>query len=122
MNIKEKLSSFFGAAGGIIFYVLRLFVAVLPFIMIETGNFFISFILILINTLIPYINPIFWIWGLISAINGPQDFWAITYYIVFVVAEIPFYISLISALVSDIVTNLAIRKVQKDSEEDSDDE
>ena len=98
-SIKDVLVNAFGGFGAILYFVFQSIVCVLPFVMIG-GNFFVSLALIGINYVIPFASPIFWIWGLVCAIKGVQDFWAILYYIVFVVAWLPFYVSLIIALVS----------------------
>lgn len=93
-SIKDMLINTLGVFGMIIYYLIRSIIYILPFVMIG-GNFFLTLILIGINTFVPFASAIFWIWGLVCAINGVQDFWAILYYIVFVVVWIPFYISTI---------------------------
>lgn len=98
-SIKDGLINALGTVGGILYYVINLIVAILPFVMIG-GGFWFSFLLISLNLFIPYTSIIFWIWGLICAIQGVQDIWAILYYVIFVVAWIPFYINLILSLIS----------------------
>ena len=98
-NLKERLSNSLGNIGIILFYITRLIIAVLPFVMIG-GNFFFTLLLITINTFVPFASVVFWIWGLVCAINGVQDFWAILYYISFIVIWIPFFISTIIAVCS----------------------
>lgn len=98
-SVKEKLTTTFGAFGSIIYFVISAIVYVLPFIMIG-GNFFLSLVLIGINTFVPFTSAVFWIWGLICAIKGIQDVWAIIYYIAFAVIWVPFYISTIISFFS----------------------
>lgn len=98
-SVKEKLTTTFGVFGSIIYFVIRTIVYVLPFVMIG-GNFFLSLVLIGINTFVPFTSVVFWIWGLICAIKGVQDVWAILYYIAFAVIWIPFYISTIISFFS----------------------
>lgn len=98
--MKEKLINTLGPFGGILSYIILAVISILPFVMIG-GNFFVSLILILINTLVPFASAIFWIWGLVCAIQGVQDIWAIIYYITFVVVWIPFYISTIVSVFSN---------------------
>ena len=98
-NIKEKLFISLGTFGIVLFYIVRVIIAVLPFVMIG-GNFFLSLLLITINSFVPYASVVFWIWGLVCAINGVQDFWAILYYISFVVIWLPFFINTIMSVFS----------------------
>lgn len=98
-SIKEKLTNTLGGLGIVLFYVLNLIIYILPFVMIG-GNFFVTLLLIAINMFVPFASAIFWIWGLICAIKGVQDIWAIIYYIAFVVIWIPFYISTLLKLFS----------------------
>ena len=97
--MKEKLINALGSFGVILYYILQTIVSVLPFIMIG-GNFFVTFLLILVNMFLPFASAIFWIWGLVCAIQGVQDIWAIIYYVAFVVVWIPFYISTILSVFS----------------------
>lgn len=96
-GIKERLINYFGTFGIYLYFAFSLFLAAFPFIMIDS-NFFVTFLLALVNLLIPFASVIFWAWGLICAINGPQDVFAIIYYIVFVVAWVPYYISVLSSV------------------------
>lgn len=97
--MKEKLINALGSFGVILYYILQTIVSVLPFIMIG-GNFFVTFLLILVNMFLPFASAIFWIWGLVCAIQGVQDIWAIIYYVAFVVVWIPFYVSIIVSIFS----------------------
>lgn len=98
-SIKEKLEGLLGGFGAVLFFLLRILIAVLPFVMIG-GGFFLTFILILINTCVPFASAVFWIWGLVCAIQGTQDIFAILYYIAFAVIWVPFYISTIVSVFS----------------------
>jgi len=59
------------------------------------GNFFITLLLITINTFVPLAPVVFWSWGLVCAIQGIQDIWAIIYYVAFIVLFLPFIITTI---------------------------
>ena len=91
---KEKLESTLGGFGAVLYFLVRTVVYVLPFVMIG-GGFFISFVLICINAVVPFASIVFWIWGLVCAIKGVQDVLAIIYYVAFAIVWIPFYISLL---------------------------
>lgn len=97
MTIKEKIIEKLGCLGMILYYALSLLVSILPFVMIG-GGFFFGLVLISINQFIPLTSVIFWAWGLVCAIKGVQDVWAILYYIAFVVIWIPFYISVLTSI------------------------
>ena len=75
---------------------MQIIVYILPFVMIG-GSFLLTVLLITINTFIPFASIIFWIWGLVCAIKGVQDIWAILYYIAFIVIWIPFYVNIITS-------------------------
>ena len=98
-NMKDKLIDAFGTVGIVFYYIVRLVIPILPFVMIG-GNFFLNLFLIAINTLVPLASVVFWIWGLICAIKGVQDIFAIIYYIVFVGIWIPFYLEIVISLFS----------------------
>lgn len=98
-TFKEKITNALGGFGVVLYYLVRIIVYILPFVMIG-GNFFITFLLITINTFVPFASVVFWIWGLVCAIKGVQDVWAIMYYIAFVVIWIPFFISTITTMFS----------------------
>lgn len=99
-SIKEKLIETLGAFGGFLYVALRLLVCILPFVMIG-GNFFLNLLLIGINTFVPFSSIVFWIWGLVCAIKGVQDFWSILYYVAFVVMWLPFFISTVISAISN---------------------
>lgn len=98
-SLKEKLINSLGSIGVVLFFLARLIIAVLPFVMIG-ANFFVTLLLIAINTFVPFASVVFWIWGLVCAIKGVQDFWAILYYVAFVVIWLPFFISTLLSVFS----------------------
>ena len=51
-SFKEKISNSFGAFGAVLYFIVRMIISVLPFVMIG-GNFFLTLILISINTFVP---------------------------------------------------------------------
>ncbi len=80
-----------------IYYIFRLFAAILPFVMIRT-SFIFTLILIFVAQVIPFATPVLWIWGLWGAITGPQDFFAYCYYVIFAFIFFPLIFSLIKGL------------------------
>ena len=96
--LKQKLQLSLGAIGGIVFHLITLTVYVLPIVMINT-SFWWDALFFVILYIFPVTSVIFWIWGLVCAITGPQDIFAIIYYVLFVVLWIPFFVSVIKDLV-----------------------
>ena len=96
--MKEKLMSRFGLFGGILWLIVSSLIYVLPFVMIG-GSFWLSLLLIIIAYFLPASSVVFWVWGLVCAIQGPQDVWAIIYYVLFVVMFLPFFISVVCDLI-----------------------
>lgn len=92
--MKEKLIDKLGTLGVILYFVFTLAVAVMPFVMID-ASFLVTLILIFIAQAFPITSVVFWIWGLICAINGTQDAWAVAYYVLFAVMFLPFIGSII---------------------------
>lgn len=99
MTIKEKITGALGAFGIVLYYLVQLAVVILPFVMIG-GGFFLTLLLTTIEYFIPLTSVVFWIWGLVCAIKGVQDIWAIMYYIAFVVIWIPFFVSTVLSIFS----------------------
>ncbi len=98
-KLQEKLESALGFFGTILFNLLRIAISALPFVMIDV-DFFVMLLSVFLNTSLPHLSAIFWIWGLVCAIQGPQDILTILYYVIFVVAWIPFYLSLFGGLLN----------------------
>lgn len=85
--MKEKLTTALGTAGLVIWYVLSVLVTFAPLTILHF-SFFIDLIIIMVTTTVPFIGNIvsvvIWVWALLECINGPQDIFAIIYYILFV--------------------------------------
>ena len=95
--MKEKLINALGAFGLVLWYLLSSIIYVLPFVMIG-GSFWLTLLLLTIEYFIPISSSVFWVWGLVCAIKGQQDIFAIIYYVVFAVAFIPFFIGIASEI------------------------
>lgn len=95
--MKDKLMGALGAVGFILWLLLSILVYVLPFVMIG-ASFWVNLILFGIVYFFPPSSIVFWIWGLVCAIQGVQDIWAIIYYVLFAIAFVPFFISTILEL------------------------
>lgn len=92
--MKEKLQSLLGGFGVILYYGLMLLIAVLPLVMIDVP-FWADFLILIVVNAFPPLSLALWIWGLVKAIQGPQDIWAIIYYITCVIVFLPTFISII---------------------------
>lgn len=106
--IKEKLLGALGTFGAILWYVFELFLFVLPLVMIHQGLLLRS-IFFFCMVFIPGAPAVFWIWGLVCAIGGPQDVFAIIYYVATAVIFLPYIVS----FVCDAITFFANRKAAR---------
>ena len=95
--MREKLTSALGSFGMILYYLIRIVVAVLPIVMIG-GSFAFRTLLVAVMYCIPATGVIFWVWGLVCAVKGVQDAYAIVYYICFAVLFPPTFIDAIRSL------------------------
>ncbi len=90
-NIKDWIFEKLGVVGVILYFGVLLFLGIFPFVMIDV-NFIVELILMPINMFFPVTSIVFWIWGLVCTINGPQDIFAIIYYVSFAVLWVPSFI------------------------------
>lgn len=97
--MKDKLLNALGSAGGILWYLLSLTIAIMPLVMID-APFLLNLLLWGVMLFIPATSGIFWIWGLVCTLRGPQDVIAIIYYILFVIMFLPFFINSVLRLFS----------------------
>ena len=110
--MKEKLLNTLGAFGGILWFIVSSLIYVLPFVMIG-APFLLNLLLFGIVYFIPSTSIIFWVWGLVCAIQGPQDAWAIIYYVLFAIAFVPFFVSIVLDFFSAILKAKADKKAKK---------
>ena len=95
--MKEKLINTLGTVGIVLWYLVSILIAVMPLVMID-APFLLNLLLLAIVMYIPATSGIFWIWGLICAICGPQDAIAVIYYVLFAVMFLPYFINSILSL------------------------
>lgn len=88
--MKDKLMNALGTVGIVLWYLISILIAVIPFVMIG-APFLLNLLFFGIVQFFPASSVIFWIWGLVCAIKGPQDTWAIIYYVMFVIMFLPFF-------------------------------
>lgn len=109
--MKEKLINAFGTIGFIIYYLGSWLVYILPFVMIG-ATFWLNLLFFVIVQFFPITSIVFWVWGLVCAIQGVQDVWAIAYYILFAIMFLPFFFSTLLDMV-----NIFRYKAPKNAEE-----
>lgn len=87
MKLKNLISDSLGASTGILFYLFNLLVVIFPIVMIITSfNLprWIGSIMLFASLFISSVfSVVYMIVGLVGAIKGPQDIFAIIYYIYF---------------------------------------
>ena len=85
-KLKDFLLTSLGTFGILLFYAISLFLTIYPLIMFEM-SWWLYMILVLIVQLvivnIPFGIEVLWIIGLIGAISGEQDIFAVIYYVLF---------------------------------------
>lgn len=96
--MKEKLQNALGTFGGILYWILTILIAILPLVMIDMPSL-VDFIILAVCSFLPFLSIPLWIWGLVEAIKGPQDIFAIIYYIATVAIFLPTIISMISGFI-----------------------
>lgn len=97
--MKDKLLNALGTFGGILWMIISLVIYVLPIVMLGTSAL-LDMLFLGVMYWFPPSSVVFWVWGLVCAIKGPQDIIAIIYYIAFVVMFLPFFISVVSSFFS----------------------
>lgn len=87
--MKNKIIDSLGSFGIVIWFLFLLFKNMLPAVMIA-DSIFIAIGIAVIQEMIPFTSIVFWVWGLVCAITGKQDFFAYVYYIMFAILFLPF--------------------------------
>lgn len=81
----------------IVSFLVRVVIACLPGIMLGFPWWVTTLIVTVLSIFpIPFAAEVFWIAGLIGAINGPQDGWAIAYYVLTVLPVFTTTVNIIS--------------------------
>lgn len=101
-NFKEKLSTYFGGFGFILWYLITVLISFAPLIFVFNFNPVIDIVIVGVITFIPIIGSIvelvLWIWSLSIALNMPFDIFILMYCIallIYVVTKlVPAIISL----------------------------
>ena len=86
-KIKDFLLTSFGTFGILFFYAISLLISIYPLLMFEMSwwlYMILALVVQLIVVKIPFGLEVLWIIGLIGAISGKQDIFAVIYYILFV--------------------------------------
>lgn len=98
-TLKEILTGALGTFGFVLFLLIQLVVSVLPLVMLPVKGFFLWFLIAFVMYVFPITDVIFWVWGLVCAIGGVQDWLAILYYVCFAVLFLPTFISALLSLI-----------------------
>lgn len=102
-KIKDFLLTSLGTFGLLLFYAIGLLLAVYPLLMFKMSwwlYIILALIIQLIVVNIPFGLEVLWIIGLIGAISGKQDIFAVIYYILFVLLVVPTIIRLVKIFFS----------------------
>ena len=102
-KIKDFLLTSLGTFGILLFYVISLLITVYPLLMFKMSwwlYMILALIIQLVVVNIPFGLEVLWIIGLIGAISGKQDIFAVIYYILFVLLVVPTIIRLVKIFLS----------------------
>lgn len=95
----EKLKDILGGFGIVLYYIISIAVAIIPVAAIGF-DWWLSFIIFFVMTLIPYVNIIFWIWAIVVVFNGTHHLNGVGYtlfWIVFVLFLLQTVMNMISS-------------------------
>ena len=87
MLLKRLLAVWMGSIGVVIFYLISLGMTAFPCLMLNLPVWAI-FLVVIACRFIPFAYQILWIAGLIGAIAGKQDAFAVVYYVIFALTVI----------------------------------
>lgn len=85
-KIKDFLLTSLGTGGILLFYTISLFITIYPLIMFEMSWWVYLILALIVQSVIvniPFGLEVLWIIGLVGAISGKQDIFAIIYYVLF---------------------------------------
>lgn len=94
-KLKDMLVGTLGVFGGILFFFISCILYYAPIYVLHL-SFWWAVVIIILSYIFSeeyqFFLPAFWIWGLVKAIGGPQDWIAIVFYVLFVLWFILFFI------------------------------
>lgn len=85
-KIKDFLLTSLGTVGMVLFYTISLLITIFPLIMFEMSWWLYLILALIAQSVIvkiPFGLEVLWIIGLVGAISGKQDIFAVIYYILF---------------------------------------
>lgn len=104
-TFKDKLIGLFGSFGLALWFVISIIYYLYPIVAIclyfdfsFITNLFVSGVLLVVKSIIPWGDSILWFIGLIVMIVGKQDFFAYLYYVLFALTELPLLFSVLSSI------------------------
>lgn len=108
MNFKERFGTVFGGVLGVVYRIVTFLLSILPLVMLDLP-FWADFLIILaVNIFSAMLFGIpelaLWIAGLVAAIHGKQDAWAIAYYVVFGINALKILLMFVQSLISSIIS------------------
>ena len=108
MNFKERFGTVFGGVLGVVYRIVTFLLSILPLVMLDLP-FWADFLIVLgvnlLNALLFGIPELaLWIVGLVAAIHGKQDAWAIAYYVVFGINALKILVMFVHSLISSIIS------------------
>lgn len=104
MNLKEKLTNALGTFGAVLYFIISIVLVVFPVCMISwyyNTPWWANALMLWGSIASNIISFAVWVVGLIATIKGPQDTFAIIYYIAFAVVNLfNYFIFIVAWIVS----------------------
>lgn len=99
--MKDKLQNSLGTFGIILYFVFSIVSCVMPFVILDTSflwTFLLFAAIMFLGNLGNLLMFVLYIWAFVVAVQGPQDIFAIVFYLCFVAFVVPTVFAVIAAL------------------------
>lgn len=111
MKLKERIGTVLGTvfriSSGVVYFIVTSLLSILPIVMLDLPLWAKLLILLAVNIFSGMLFGIpelaLWIAGLVAAIHGKQDAWAIAYYVVFGIDALKILLVFVGSVISSII-------------------
>ena len=114
-NLKDELIGWLGVAGVILYYLIGIFLMIVPLVVLDfplVVNLIILMVFVSFQFIGGLTNMVLWVWSFIVIISEPIDGWSIFYFVVFAIEVFTTFLPLVANIVSGLI-NLIIELFKK---------